>query len=126
MKASKLTKETILDYGVVDTKFPVFNVGDTIDVSQKVKDGDKERIQIFRGDVIAKRGSGGITNTFTVRKIGANGIGVERIFPYYSKNISSIKVVKKGRVRRAKLHYLRDRVGKHSRIKKKFSSKETE
>ena len=122
MKADKLTKETILDYGVESKKYHDFRVGDQVDVFQKVKDGDKERIQLFRGDVIAQRGSG-ITKTFTVRRIGANGVGVERIFPYYSKNIDSIKLVKRGKVRRAKLNYLRDLIGKAARIKEKIVSK---
>jgi large subunit ribosomal protein L19 len=124
MKADKLTKETILDYGVESKKYHDFRVGDTVDVFQKVRDGEKERIQLFRGDVIAQRGSG-ITKTFTVRRIGANGVGVERIFPYYSKNIDSIKLVKRGKVRRAKLNYLRDLIGKAARIKEKIVSKKS-
>jgi len=92
-----------------------FNVGDNVKVSVVIKEGEKERIQIFRGDVIAKRGSG-TGATFTVRKISF-GIGVERIFPLYSKMIRKIDVVKRGKVRRAKLNYLRNLKGKAARIK---------
>ncbi|MCK4499687.1 50S ribosomal protein L19, partial [Candidatus Babeliales bacterium] len=98
MKASKFTKETILDIGTTDRGFPKFNVGDTIEVSQFVKEGEKERIQKFTGAVIGMH-TKGIGSTFTVRKIGAGSIGVERIFPYYSPVISSIKLVQQGRVR---------------------------
>lgn len=125
MKAAKLTKETILDYGTFDRNFPPFKVGDTIEVFQVIKEGDKERIQMFEGDVIAMHNSG-VASTFTVRRIGANGIGVERIFPYYSKAIDSIKLVKHGSVRRAKLNYLRERLGKSARIKENVLSKEQE
>ena len=123
MKAAKLTKETILDYGIFERNFPDFKSGDTIEVSQVIKEGAKERIQLFEGDVICMHQSG-IASTFTVRRIGANGIGVERIFPYYSKNIDSIKLLKHGKVRRAKLNYLRERVGKAARIKENVHSKE--
>jgi large subunit ribosomal protein L19 len=124
MKASRITKETVLDLGIKDRGFPTFKVGDTIEVSQVVKDGDKERIQLFEGDVIAMHNNG-IASTFTVRRIGANGVGVERILPYYSKNISEIKLVKHGQVRRAKLNYLRERVGRAARIKEQMANKET-
>lgn len=86
-----------------------FNVGDTVRVYAKIIEGDKERIQGFEGVVIAKKG-GGISETFTVRKI-VQGIGVERIFPLHSPKVDSIKVVKQGKVRRAKLYYLRGRIG---------------
>lgn len=88
-----------------------FNVGDTIDVAFKIKEGDKTRIQHFTGIVIAKKGAG-VSKTFTVRKIATGGIGVERIFPLHSPNITSIKIKKRGKVRRAKLYYLRKRKGK--------------
>lgn len=122
MKATKITKETILDIGISDRGFPVFNVGDTIEVAQVIKEGDKERIQMFEGDVIAIRRNG-IATTFTVRRIGANGIGVEKIFPYHSKNVSNIRLVKQGRVRRAKLNYLRERLGKAARIEENIAVK---
>lgn len=92
-----------------------FNVGDTIKVHVIIREGDKERIQIFRGDVIAKRG-GGIKATFTVRKVSF-GVGVERVFPLHSKMIKTIEVVRKASVRRAKLYYLRDLKGKAARLK---------
>ena len=123
MKAKVLTRETILDYGITKPNFPAFRVGDTIEVAQLVKDGEKERIQLFQGDVLAMH-KNGIASTFTIRKIGANSVGVERIFPFYSKNISEIKIVRKGKVRRAKLNYLKDRTGKAARIKEKVLTRE--
>ena len=118
MRAQKLTKETIKYLGVTERDFPEFRVGDTIAVSQRIKEGDKERIQVFEGDVIASR-TCGASSTFTVRKIGAHSVAVERIFPFYSPLIAGIKVVKRGDVRRAKLYYVRDRIGKAARIKEK-------
>src|SRR5687768_4577442 len=97
--------------------FPEFKAGDSIIVSYKIIEGAKERIQDYRGDVIQMKGSGA-GRTFTVRKI-SNGVGVERIFPFSSPNIVEIKVLKKGKVRRAKLFYLRDLVGKKAKIKEK-------
>jgi large subunit ribosomal protein L19 len=94
---------------------PPFNVGDTVKVHVIIREGDKERVQIFRGDVIAKRG-GGLKATFTVRKVSF-GIGVERVFPLHSKMIKTIEVVRKAKVRRAKLYYLRDLKGKAARLK---------
>ena len=123
MKARTLTKETILDYGIEERKFPTFKVGDTIEVAQLIKEGTKERIQQFKGDVIAFHRKG-ISTTFTVRKIGANGIGVERIFPFYSKNVSDIRVTRVGKVRRAKLGYLRERLGGAARVKELVLTKE--
>src|ERR1700742_1418914 len=119
MKAKKLTKETIRELGMAKRDFPAFEVGDTIVVSQRIKEGDKERLQHFEGDVIAVR-KNGISSTFTVRKIGANSISVERIFPYYSPKLDAIKFVRKGKVRRAKLYYMRNRVGKAARVKEKI------
>ena len=95
---------------------PDFRAGDTVRVAIKIKEGDKERIQNFEGVCIARRGQG-TGETFIVRKIGANNVGVERIFPLYSESIESITVVRRGRVRRAKLFYLRERRGKAARIK---------
>ena len=97
---------------------PSFRSGDTINVGVKVVEGSKSRIQNFEGVVIAKSSGGGMDKTFTVRKI-SNGVGVERIFPLNSPNIDSIKVIKKGKVRRAKLYYLRDLKGKAARIKER-------
>lgn len=97
--------------------FPDFNPGDNIIVSYKIIEGAKERIQDFKGDVLQIRGAGA-GKTFTVRKI-SNGVGVERIFPFNSPNIVEVKIVKRGRVRRAKLFYLRDLVGKKAKIREK-------
>lgn len=93
---------------------PSFNVGDTVKVSFKVIEGTKERIQAFEGIVIAKRNSG-IRETFTVRRV-SYGIGVERTFPLHSPKVADIKVVRKGKVRRAKLYYLRDLTGKAAKV----------
>ncbi len=96
------------------TDIPDFRPGDNIKVYVKIKEGDKERIQVFQGDVVALKGKG-INGTFTVRKL-SSGIGVERIFPLHSPNITKIQKVKEGKVRRSKLYYLRDRQGKQARI----------
>lgn len=95
---------------------PEFRAGDTVNVAVRIKEGNKERVQNYEGVCIALRGEGA-GKTFTVRKIGANNVGVERIFPIYSESIESIKVVRRGRVRRAKLFYLRNLRGKAARIK---------
>jgi large subunit ribosomal protein L19 len=95
---------------------PQFKAGDSLKVAAKIKEGDKVRIQNFEGVCISTRGEGA-GKTFTVRKMGANNVGVERIFPLYSASIDSITVTRKGRVRRAKLYYLRERSGKSARIK---------
>ena len=101
----------------IETKnVPDFRAGDTVRVAVRIKEGNKERVQNFEGVCISIRGEGA-GKTFNVRKIGANNVGVERIFPLYSESIESIEVVRKGRVRRAKLFYLRDRKGKAARIK---------
>ena len=97
---------------------PAFRSGDTINVGVRVIEGNKTRVQNFEGIVIAISSGGGMDKTFTIRKI-SNGVGVERIFPINSPNIDSIKVIKKGRVRRAKLYYLRDLKGKAARIKER-------
>lgn len=104
------------------TDLPKFKPGDRIKVLVKVIEGDKERLQAFEGDVISIRGVG-LSKTFTVRKI-SNGVGVERIFPYNSPKIDSIEIIKEGKVRRAKLYYLRNLVGKAAKIKSKMKSKE--
>ena len=95
---------------------PEFRAGDTVRVAVRIKEGDKTRVQNFEGVCIAIRGEG-TGRTFIVRKIGANSVGVERIFPLYSESIENIEVVRRGRVRRAKLFYLRDLKGKAARIK---------
>ena len=94
---------------------PVFQVGDTVKVYNKIKEGTRERIQIFEGTVI-KRQNGGARETFTVRK-NSNGIGVEKTWPLHSPSVDNVEVVRKGKVRRAKLNYLRDRVGKAAKVK---------
>ncbi len=99
-------------------EIPSFGIGDTVKVNLKIVEGDKERIQVFEGTVIGRKG-GGSRETFTVRKISF-GIGVERIFPLHSPMIDKIEVVKKGDVRRAKLYYLRGKKGKSARIKEKM------
>jgi large subunit ribosomal protein L19 len=103
-------------------EIPAFKPGDNITVNYKIIEGNKERIQSFKGDVIKRQGSGA-TATFTVRKI-SDGVGVERLFPFFSPNIESIVLNKTGRVRRSKLYYQRDRSGKSARIKEKRLSVE--
>lgn len=94
---------------------PSFNVGDTVRVHNKIKEGARERIQMFEGTVIGRHG-GGISETFTVRRV-AYGVGVEKTFPLHSPNVAAVDVIRRGKVRRAKLYYLRDRVGKSSKVK---------
>lgn len=95
---------------------PSFRAGDTLRVAVRIKEGNKERVQNFEGLCISVRGQG-TGKTFNVRKVGANSVGVERIFPLYTESIESIEVLRRGRVRRAKLFYLRDLKGKAARIK---------
>lgn len=99
----------------VKEQAPEFNVGDTIRIDVNIREGERERIQKFEGTVIARKGSG-VGETFTVRRV-SYGVGVERVFPLHSPNVKNIVVVRKGRVRRAKLYYLRDRVGKAAKVK---------
>ncbi|MFQ5650737.1 MAG: 50S ribosomal protein L19 [bacterium] len=112
-----MNKVEALVAGDLKTDLPDFIAGDTLAVHTKVREGDKERIQVFEGVVIKKKGSG-INATFTVRKI-SNGIGVERIFPLHSPNIDKIVKLRSGKVRRAKLYYLRGLRGKAARIAEK-------
>ena len=99
----------------IKTDIPAFNVGDTVKVHVKIKEGNRERIQIFEGFVL-KRQNGGIGETFTVRRI-ASGVGVEKTFPIHSPLVEKIEVVRHGKVRRARLHYMRERTGKSAKIK---------
>lgn len=123
MKAQGYTKETIYGLAQIPAHFPKFNVGDTIAISQSIKEGDKKRTQVFEGDVIAIHNRG-VSSTFIVRKIGAHGVAVERIIPFCSPMIESIEIIKFGEVRRAKLYYIRGRVGRSSRIKEKVVTQE--
>ena len=97
------------------TDIPAFEIGDTVVVHNKIKEGTRERIQLFEGTVIAKK-NGGISETFTVRRV-SYGVGVERVFPVHSPNVDKVELVRTGKVRRAKLYYLRDRVGKAAKVK---------
>ena len=108
----ELNKETLA------SEKPQVQIGDTVRVHVKVKEGSRERIQVFEGTVIAKK-HGGIEETFTVRRI-SYGIGVEKVFPVYSPSIDHVEVVRSGKVRRAKLYYLRGRVGKSAKVKEKL------
>lgn len=100
------------------TEVPAFEVGDTVRVMVKIKEGNRERLQAFEGTVIAKK-HGGVAETFTVRRV-AHGCGVERVFPMHSPNVAEIKVTRHGKVRRSKLYYLRDRVGKAAKVKEQI------
>jgi large subunit ribosomal protein L19 len=102
------------------TTIPVFKAGDTINVHVKISEGNKERIQLFQGVVLYRRGSGTNGESFSVRKV-SNGVGVERIFPLLSPSIDKIEVLKSGKVRRAKLYYMKGRQGKSARIKEKLA-----
>ena len=101
--------------GCLRPEMPVLNIGDTVRVHVRIKEGERERIQVFEGTIIAKR-HGGISETFTVRRV-AHGVGIERVFPIHSPAVASVDVVRRGKVRRAKLYYLRDRVGKAAKVK---------
>ncbi|MDY2846352.1 MAG: 50S ribosomal protein L19 [Eubacteriales bacterium] len=103
--ASEQLKETV----------PSFNIGDTVRVHNRIKEGTRERIQMYEGTVIARHG-GGISETFTVRRV-AYGCGVEKTFPLHSPNVAKVEVIRNGKVRRAKLYYIRERVGKASKVK---------
>ncbi len=109
MDALKLVAESS-----VKNEVPQFEIGDTVRVDVNIREGERERIQVFEGTVIARKGSG-VGETFTVRRVG-----VERVFPLHSPNVKAVAVVRKGRVRRAKLYYLRDRVGKAAKVKEQL------
>ena len=123
---SELIKFVEAESQAVKENFPKFSAGDTVNVHYKIKEGNKERVQQFQGAVIQIRNVNSNGETFTVRKI-SSGVGVERIFPILSPNIEKIELVRKGKVRRAKLYYLRDRRGKSARIVEKIqvSKKDT-
>lgn len=100
------------------SEVPTLNIGDTVRVHNRIKEGDKSRIQMFEGTVIAIH-NGGISSTFTVRRV-AYGVGVEKTFPVHSPNVEKVDIIRSGKVRRAKLYYLRDRVGKASKVKEQI------
>ena len=100
------------------TEVPKFNIGDTVRVHNRITEGQRERIQMFEGTVIAKR-NGGISETFTVRRV-SYGIGIEKTFPLHSPNVDKVDVIRTGKVRRAKLYYLRGRVGKRAKVKEQI------
>ncbi|MFN3334720.1 MAG: 50S ribosomal protein L19 [Caldilinea sp.] len=102
-----------------NSDFPDIAPGDTVRVHQKIVEGRNERIQVFQGVVIAMRGGSSAGATYTVRRTGAHGVGVERTFPVYSKTVEKVEVLRKARVRRAQLYYLRDRQGKSARLREK-------
>ena len=108
----------IITEGMIKEDRPEFNVGDTVRVSVRIKEGERERIQAFEGTVIAKK-HGGVAETFTVRRT-AYGVGIERVFPVNSPFVEKVGVVRKGRVRRAKLFYLRERTGKAAKVKEQL------
>ena len=105
----------LIEQGSMKAEAPKIEIGDLVKVHVKIKEGEKFRIQIFEGTVIAKK-HGGIQETFTVRRV-SYGVGVEKTFPIHSPNVEKVEVVRKGKVRRAKLYYLRDRVGKAAKVK---------
>ena len=113
-----------IEQGQMKDQIPVFKSGDTVKVHVKIKEGDKERVQVFQGTVIGRRGSG-TGATFTVRKT-TYGIGVERVFPLHSPNVSKIQRIRQGKVRQSKLYYLRDLTGKSARIEEKLEEKPAE
>ena len=108
----------IITQGMVKEERHKFNVGDTVRVAVRIKEGERERVQNFEGTVIARR-HGGVAETFTVRRT-ASGVGVERVFPINSPLVEKVEVIRAGRVRRAKLYYLRDRVGKAAKVKEQL------
>ncbi len=105
----------IIEADSVKKELPQFSIGDTVRVGVRIREGKNERVQMFEGTVIAIKGSG-ISKTFTVRRV-SYGVGIERVFPMHSANVDSVQVIRRGKVRRAKLYYLRDRVGKAAKVK---------
>ncbi|MCI8331426.1 MAG: 50S ribosomal protein L19 [Clostridiales bacterium] len=100
------------------SEVPELNIGDTVKIHNKIKEGTRERIQMFEGTIIAKHG-GGISETFTVRRV-SYGVGVEKTFPVHSPNVEKVDIIRRGKIRRAKLYYLRDRVGKSAKVKERI------
>lgn len=108
----------VITAGQMKEEAPVVKIGDTVKVHVKIREGERERIQIFEGTIIAKRGSG-VSETFTVRRV-SYGVGIERVFPLHSPNVAKVELVRSGKVRRSKLYYLRDRVGKAAKVKEQI------
>ena len=108
----------LVEQPYLKSDIPAFRIGDTVKVHVKIREGDRERIQVFEGTVIARKGSG-VSETFTVRRLSF-GVGIERVFPIHSPNVAKVDVIRHGRVRRAKLYYLRDRVGKAAKVKEQI------
>lgn len=117
MNATELIKK--IEDAELKEKVDSFNVGDTVRVSAKIKEGNRERIQVFEG-IVLKRQGGSNRETFTVRKF-SNGVGVEKTWPLHSPVVEKIEVIRRGKIRRARLHYLRDRIGKRAKVKEKLS-----
>jgi large subunit ribosomal protein L19 len=115
MEEFKMDALKIISEGSIKVEKPQFNVGDTVRVDVRIKEGERERIQAFEGTVIAKK-HGGVAETFTVRRV-SYGVGIERVFPINSPFVEKVTVVRKGKVRRAKLFYLRGRTGKAAKVK---------
>jgi len=118
-KGNKMDALKIIAQDSIKETVPVFNIGDTVRVHVRIQDGNKSRIQMFEGICIAKK-HGGVSETFTVRRV-AHGVGVERVFPLHSPSVDKVEVVRQGKVRRAKLYYLRGKVGKAAKVKSKFN-----
>lgn len=113
-----MDKLKLISDASLKSEVPELNVGSTVRVHVKIREGERERIQVFEGTIIALKGSG-ISSTFTVRRV-SYGVGVERVFPVHSPNVAKVEVVRNGKVRRSKLYYLRDRVGKAAKVKEKI------
>ena len=113
MDALKLMAE-----GCIKEAIPAIRVGDVVKVHVKIREGERERIQVFEGTIIARKGAG-VSETFTVRRV-SYGVGVERVFPVNSPNVAKVETVRRGKVRRSKLYYLRDRVGKAAKVKEQI------
>lgn len=108
----------IIEEGMLKEEKPAIEIGDVVKVHVKIREGERERIQMFEGTVIARRGSG-VSETFTVRRV-SYGVGVERVFPVNSPNVAKVECIRHGKVRRSKLYYLRDRVGKAAKVKEQI------
>ncbi|MCL2086615.1 MAG: 50S ribosomal protein L19 [Oscillospiraceae bacterium] len=109
----------IIEQSSIKAQPPKFEIGDTVKVHVKIQEGAKARIQLFEGTVIAKK-HGGVNENFTVRRV-SHGVGVERVFPLHSPSVEKVEIVREGKVRRAKLYYLRNRVGKAAKVKSKYN-----